>query len=233
MQVILLPTVPHTGTHFMAAFFEAWGKITNRVPLDALARNPCAFRDPDTGHQGLDPNGINLVRGHISGTPGDDVNSVIANLAQHWTPIIPLRDPLATLVSIKARVPEQDCADQLARWVTLVEHIDAHLRPHYITLDLCRDFSGRSLELARASYAAGLNSGTYIIGPIAEWATEWPKDRYNSVGVNVLKAAYALGDLGYLRTHGMEQDIVALQQHEDLLRPWLEMRGYRGLAWWS
>src|SRR3990167_7292354 len=180
MHVVLLPTLSQTGTHFMAAFFRQFATLSHVVTLDHLVKNPAMFRDPSTGAQGLDPARGNLVRGHFRPEANDPINTLVMTLAQHWTPIVPLRDPLATLVTAKSRAPEAPVMEYLHGWVTLLEVIGPFICHHYVPLDLLRSPEDRARALSGVVEAAGLLSDPNAHAAATRGALEGPKDQHNS-----------------------------------------------------
>ena len=144
--------------------------------------------------------------------------------------MIPLRDPLAALVSEYERLPDANQPDRIAEWETLLkfaERFEAYCFP----VDLpCAVWQ-------RAEAIRGLLSATALAWPpdivkeLEQWTAEWPV--HNTRGAYELKAQYQAGDLGALRKAGLGPALDALQAQESAMRPWLEKAGYTWLPWWS
>ena len=216
------------------SFFRQFAVLRHFVTLEQLAKNPAVFRDPTTGAEGINPATGNLIRGHFRPEANDPINRLAMTLAQHWTPIVPLRDPLATLVSAKSRAPEADAMHYVHCWVTLIEAIGPFIAAHYLPLDLLKTPEDRATALSEVVEAAELLSDPNAHVARTRWALEWPKDQHNSIGVTDRKIAYANGDVRWLRGRGgLAPEIDALVAQEELFRPWLEKVGYRKLAWWT
>ena len=87
MSNIIIATAPHTGTHSVIELFR--NKEYNKVDLDELV----------DGTIKLDETKTNLIYGHMRPRNME----IIEYLSQYSKIIIPIRDPLLSLISAKAR----------------------------------------------------------------------------------------------------------------------------------
>lgn len=224
MHVIPLISMPYTGTITTREFFAALTRPVNLVPLEAAAKTPWLLGTETT--PGLDPLVVNLVWGCLT----DETAGLAETLASWWTPVVPLRDPLAALVTERERSPDVDLVPRIAQWDTLMRFADRY-EAYCFPIDL------PMAVWERAEAIRGLLSATALAWPpaIAEelgrWAHEWPV--HNTRGKYELKARYQAGDLDALRAAGLDTALAALQAQESELRPWLEKAGYTWLPWWS
>lgn len=150
--------------------------------------------------------------------------------------IIPLRDPLAALVSYQHRaehsgrigtdlfLPREDVVD---RWSLLAETEERfqefeHIR--YLAWDL------EQAVRAPATFKARLWETAQAVGLTDPAPSREGLGRENSSGDYPLRDAYEAGDLeGLSSVRGLDY----LRDCEPVLRPFLERRGYRDLLWWS
>lgn len=256
MKIILLATVPHTGTWFMVEFFRSHPGVSNFVEIQVLQKASNLMPDGMAGRPGLASDRINLIQGHF-GYPVHE--KLLLAFAAMCPLVIPLRDPLLGLISGKDREREdlEDSGLRIAKaWLELAAKVDDErdfYQPFYLPLDLLTDgkyeipglakpFShkhARLSKLVQALSVADLHD-TEIDDSIRrssfkharKWAEEWPHDQHNSRGMYPLKEAYLAGDVKKIRD-AMPKAYYFLEQAEDALRPMLEREGYRELMWWS
>ena len=245
MRIIVLATVPHTGTWFMVEFLRTHPEVTNFVEIQVLQKAGNLPADSKAGRRGLVSDRVNLVQGHFGPLPHQKLLLAFAALCPL---IIPLRDPLLALITAHHR--GQDVLQAGKIWRELATQIDAErdfYQPLYVPLDLLPigkfklpgDFqlSAMRLEkLVQALYVANLSdtdsSEWASFKHAQKWAEEWLHDKYNSRGMYPLKEAYLAGDKKKIRD-AMPEAYYFLEQSEDALRPMLEREGYRELMWWS
>ena len=155
--------------------------------------------------------------------------------------VIPIRDPLASLVSYQrraeraGRTPETGFAPRshVDTWVALAqtwEHVlkkFAHVR--FMPWDLLG--LGDRFEVAEKlfgiSTALGLRDGT----PSLTCAREMIHN--NDLGTYPLKEAYQEGDLEKVREGVSEDAVNLLISKRPLIEPFLEFLGYSDLMWWT
>lgn len=148
--------------------------------------------------------------------------------------IIPLRDPLAALVSYQHRaehskrtgtdlfLPREDVVD---RWCLLAEcedRFEGSTGIRWLPWDLER--FGTAHFLWHTARGLGLND------PVP---SRRGLPHSNGSGEYYLKTAYEAGDLAGLAAKIGDRGLWYLQSCEPILRPFLERRGYANLMWWS
>lgn len=226
MHVILLPTVPHTGTEFMVNFLQELPLVQNVVELRQLRKNPQLLAGGERGLPGLYPDRGNLAYGHIY----EKELPTILSLAQWWKPVVPLRDPLLSLLTRQNRHPDQSHIHIVASWLRLVDIVD-ECDPCYISLDLLNTEEKRKDALEKVVFACGGGYGAWF-DVVNNWARNWPKYKHNSKGIYALKEEYLHGDMTNIEQE-LKQELVHLRHAEPILRPFLEKQGYRDLLWWN
>lgn len=221
MHVVPVVSVPFTGKHFLSAFFGEFKLLKNHTEWETLSNGA------GLGAWSLNPRVGSLVTGHVT----EETFLTMAAVALWWRLIVPLRDPLAALISAKQRNPEVTHYQALKPWRMLVNRV-APLEPHYIALDLLNDKGARWQALYNLLYVTGLAGVPEATDVANKWGRLWPKYSHNSLGVYPLKTALLAGDASLIRSE-MPLEWEALKATEGWLRPFLEARGYEGLLWWE
>ena len=156
--------------------------------------------------------------------------------------IIPLRDPLAALVSYhnRALVTGQvgtdlfrPVVDVVDRWLLLAEteeRFEDFPNIRYLAWDLPELESRRPDREGARMRSAGLWAAAQAVGLTDPAPSRAGLPRENSSGAYRLREAYEAGDLEGLR---ILRGVGHLIDAEKILRPFLERRGYRDLLWWS
>lgn len=219
MYIIPLVTIPHSGTHFMAAFFEEFKIVRHTTDWETLVQ--------DEGRVVLDPRATTLIRGHIHPM----TMPYITAYAEHWDPIVSMLEPLRQFVAYRNTSDTRIAQHLLPLWKLLIEEVHP-LQPHYVPLDLIHGVDERSRRLRGVGYAAGLGGVPEFSDVVRRWAEEWPKDKHNAQKPYPLLVAYMNRDRPYIKRE-MPEDWEALVEAEDWLRPFLVERGYRDLLWWD
>src|SRR3990167_1200170 len=189
MHVIFLVTVPHTGTHFMRNLFRDMPARPWMVEIRQVHTAKCGLHSLRSGVIGFDPRRLNLLTGHFH----DQLLDTIEAVAEHWTPIVPLRDPLAAMITA---MPRPDTERTLRNWAYLVQRLDkmaAATRPvHYVPLDLMHTNQERREGLTAAVKAAGCQGLAGIERHVNEYAANLDRNRAraNSRRSYPLKDAY-------------------------------------------
>ena len=224
MHVVLLTTVPGTGTNFMRAFFGGVKSVKHTVELTALRKNKHLLQSNDAG---LMPEYGNLAVGHM-----EERNiPLIKVLAQWWKPIVPVRDPLASLISRKQHSPDQNLSDHMNYWSRLIGHVEP-FEPHYVPLDLLPTQPQRMKAMIEVVKAAKVHQAFGVEGHVTFWSKRWPQEDHNCQGAYPLKAAYEARDVKMIE-RAMPAEFDALRAMEFTLRPLLMKIGYKDLMWWQ
>lgn len=150
--------------------------------------------------------------------------------------IIPLRDPLAALVSYNHRAahtgqistelfrPVEDVVDRWRLLAETEERFEGFEHIRYLAWDLA------SHAGYPATFKARLWETAQAVGLTDPAPSREGLGRENSSGDYRLRDAYQNGDLEALAE---VEGLAYLRDAEEDLRPFLERRGYRDLLWWS
>jgi len=241
-RFVFLPTITHTGTFFVAAFLLKHPDIKGYFQVNTLA----AILDEDekvvhhvlgaTPLKGGEPfiterfvyGRVNIIQDHIWCFP----NYYMATLMTVLPTIIPLRDPLLTILSANERIKDREIRDKrdlVKAWkalVSIINSISGTTKLAFFPIDQAAD--KRSGILRETLEYLQLPS---LLPYVSDWAKEWPKC-YNTGGQYEGKIAYETGDIAWIKSslgHYWE----ALQEAESHLRPFLEQHGYKNLLWWT
>lgn len=161
-----------------------------------------------------------------------------------WThpTIIPLRDPLAAVLSYHHRAIQtgqigtdrfRPLADVVDRWCLLAE-TEERFREfpniRYLAWDLPDLESRRPEREGARKRSIGLWAMAQAVGLTDPAPSQAGLPRENSSGDYPLREMYEAGDFEELRTISA---VGHLKDCEPILRPFLERRGYRDLLWWT
>lgn len=211
----------HTGTNSTLAWLESHGDCRGVLLSTGVYTDPTAHRPTTVYHE------------HVRQDSRFNRQMCRTQIVLAWSQptVIPLRDPLAALISYQHRAevskqidtdlfrPREDIVD---RWCYLAEAEDLikSCRIRYLALDLAEP--PNESRLWETTVALGLSDpAPSVLG----------LPRRNDSGDNYLKQAFQRGDLDPLEFHLVHLDY--LRKAEPILRPFLERRGYRDLMWWS
>lgn len=225
MKIILLASVPHTGTIFLQQFVEQHPEIGNVVGLSQLVNGRSGgLEDPYRAQRGMVPGTTNLVWTHIQHQTLDAIRA----FHHHVPTIIPLRDPLLSLITAKKRREDAHHVWIVENWLMLRVFIWPYGDAAYYPVDLesKKPYNERRQNLHKIIEYCGLPADNYV----DEYAHRFQPA--NSRGEYELKTMYKDGDFAQLRLH-LKKEIEHLQANEDVLRPMLEEIGYKDLLWWS
>ena len=151
--------------------------------------------------------------------------------------VIPIRDPLASLVNYQKWAERDGRADggnfnpivHLDHWCALAGSYHSIKKFGHCKF-LCWDLPRGQGELTRDLVLIAKDLGLENNSPSEKWGDGRV---INSAGDYPLKLAYSEGDLGALRKGIANHGYDALTNREPLLRPFLEELGYKNLCWWS
>ncbi len=231
-NTITIVAAPHTGFTSVFKLFDK--EEYNHIDLDKTV-------DPDNIK--LDETKMNIVFGHIW---PESIN-IIKYLNDMSKIIVPIRDPLLSLISTKTRnVLTNSFAENgkrkfkpvtqnimggmmtTGRSVTESSHISAShggMRRQLFGWEL---WAKHIYELEPLHIPLGLDISnlTYRGIQFKDIGT------HNSKGNSDLKSAYYDRDLPYIKAQ-LTDNLEALMKMESILRPPLEELGYKDLLWWS
>jgi len=154
--------------------------------------------------------------------------------------VIPIRDPLAALISYEmraekaGRTAEEGFAplSHLDTWVALAETARMTLRNFAHIKFIPWDLMGEDkLATVRTLLITSRDLGLEGVDPSIDCAANLIHN--NDGGHYILKEAYQDRDVGYIRENLHQGAFEYLCDMEDILRPFLEELGYSDLMWWS
>ena len=226
-------SVQHTGTWFACEFLLSlknsfgherehvfqWHKLENgeqRLPFAALnGRKPVIVSHLAGGADGP----TDEHRGkHIT-------IGLARNLAEYWPTVVPLRDPLLSLITRQLRHPERDhgyIIDAFCELWKLAGNV------HWLPIDVGErplDRKDRLVEIT-AKILGGWTRET------EDFLTQWIAPAYNvTPPEHPLKLAYRTGDFGEIHAAFPEEFDLLLERRGEI-RELLEPIGYQ-LPWWN
>lgn len=151
--------------------------------------------------------------------------------------VIPIRDPLASLISRQVRINrtgkrgDDIVLEHVNLWVALAETWNAIFKNFAHIKFLPWDLIGRDGEIAEILTRISVDLGLKSSLPSIDCAKKMIHN--NNLGAYELKRAYLMGDLETIKTGvsgNAVDDLISKQNH---IRPLLEFLGYRDLMWWS
>lgn len=221
MKAVFLPTIQHTGTWFCINLLLQHSQVTSFSELrdlkfgDGYTLIHTHFGDGETWH----PNDASKFKPFY----------VVKELIGACPSVIPLRDPLASLITRHIRCPELQHSYIIEGFVALAQ-IYKENNFYVLPIDLYSDksFEERLLVLREFLVAAGLPEESYI----KFWAASWPI--VNSVrGLDIeLYDNFAKGKIEPI-IKVIPEEWAYLKNKESILRPFLEELGYKNLLWWD
>lgn len=226
-RIVCLFSVPGTGTTFVERFVETLPGVGNAVELAALAKNPFAFRDPFTGLQGFVPGTVNLVKSHLA-PEHERAARIYASL---FPAVVPLREPLASLISRRARHPQATALHVVEQWIVLVSKLATLERqPFWLPVDLLGTQGPATRRRVMLDLCSHLGFGGVELY-LAQIASAWRPE--NASARTGLHEMYRVRDIKALEK-AMPAEIAALRRVDGLLRPFLHAQEYtdEDLFWW-
>jgi hypothetical protein len=237
----------HTGTWTTLDWIQRHrgvdGIITAAHLFDAVERNGAGmmFQPIEGGPipPRWDPSMVYHDHIETDGPEPTRINRTQVLIATVTPTVIPIRDPLASLVSYQNRIDtdqqpdHRDVGHFVDRWMRLAETALAIFKDYAHIRFVCWDLVGAMDKFEAFEYLAGISAdlGLTDVRPSLECAKSMIRN--NDLGDYPLKTAYLEGDLDFLEKNISGGGLLALMQNTDPLRPWLEGLGYRDLRWWS
>jgi hypothetical protein len=224
--MITLLSIPNTGTWFLLDFFMQHSQIDRTISFEEgfwgigrneITRSSFEYENVNTERS--------VYRRHIL---GNKTHGEIDLLCIGHKAVIPMRDPLASLITRKARNPLDP----------MYEHIDAFeyvaTSPHVSRSFIFPIDTPEFVESFDYRFDQGLDLLKYCDlspdGYVTDWA-RWNKPQ-NTIGKYPEKDAYNAGELAGA-TKGCVGEFLYLKSKESVLRPFLEGLGYENLIWWG
>lgn len=224
--MITLISIPNTGTWFVLNFLMRHDQINKAISYEegffGIFRNEITRTTFEYQAGDIESS---VYRRHILGTR---THGEIDLLCIGHKAVIPMRDPLASLITSKSRNPLEP----------MYEHIDAfeyvatspHVNRSFIFPIDTPEFIG--------SYESRLSQGLSLLkycglgpcGHVSDWARE--NTPQNTIGEYPEKSAYRDGNI-VGATKGCMGEFVYLKSKQRVLRPFLEGLGYENLIWWD
>lgn len=221
MKAIFLPTIQHTGTWFCINLLLQHSQVTSFSELrdlkfgDGYTLIQTHFGDGETWH----PNDASKFIPFY----------VLKELIDIYPSVIPVRDPLAALLTRQTRCSDLQHSYIIEGFVALAE-LRENYNPFILPVDLIgkKSFEERLSVLREFLAAVGLPEEPYI----KFWAASWPK--INSVrGLGVeLYDNYRNGDVKKI-IKVIPEEWAYLKGKESIIKPFLQELGYKNLLWWD
>lgn len=207
------------------------GTVSTLAWLDAHEESDGVLLSTEVYESGDEPKTI--YHEHIRRDHQDVSRMSRSQIVMAWNhpTIIPLRDPLAALISYQHRAEEtgqietglfQPTSAIVDRWIMLAESEERIHKVNYLAWDTFETLEERRARLWDTAQAVGLRDPKPSRSGL-------PK--LNTSGDYPLKDAYRAGNFEALLIGVL--GMAYLIKVESRLRPFLERRGYRDLLWWS
>ncbi len=233
MEAIFLPTVRHSGTIFLQKFFQKGGYKLVNVDRMMFAGE---YLPPTTRaiiHTHIDVN-LPVVRSLHAQKPNPNhllgINYyanfneyLILALAGAMPTVVPMRDPLLSIITRHSRHPEQAPHTYLIEsWQPLCDFRNLFFVPVDLpwTTDERVGLLNSMLAHCKAEPWPGVN----------DYAREWEPINAVPGGAPQARAAYARKDKGWFEEH-FPEEWEALGAAGDV-RDLFEQEGYEDLLWW-
>jgi len=238
---ILVATIQHTGTWFLLNFLKQHPACSKPFMVHKLRyEDELYFEEPPDRP-------VVLLHQHFKNyeTAEEDKTKnynayaspiLLRALFSTYKTVIPLRDPLRSLVTRQARHPAMTHR-YIVHGFTYAATIDVPT-VMFMPLDLLQQSEPdrRVAALKQLLTHMGLPIKPYA----TRWGRRWPNvaSTEKSVAAKRLrleeyKKMYEARDLPALRAAGISAEIDLLQEHEAVIRPFLEHYGYDDLCWYS
>lgn len=236
----------HTGTwttlDWIQRHQEIGGLITGAHLFDAIERRGGDMMFTVLDHPvppRWDPTMVYHEHIETDGPEPTRINRTQVLIATVTPTVIPIRDPLASLVSYQNRIDNDQPSDLrntrhfVDRWVRLAETARSIFKDYGHIRFVCWDLIGAMDRFEAFEYLAGISAdlGLADVRPSLECAKSMIKN--NDLGDYPLKTAYRSGDLDFIRANISGGGYDSLTENVAVLRPFLEGLGYRDLRWWS
>ena len=247
MKAIFIPSIQHTGTWFLLHLLRNHssnksGHMLNhehlqRILIDKSYVNLVFSEDTTLIHFHFGEGEAHFPDDRAKHFPYE----LVEYMASIFPTVIPLRDPLLSLISRQARYPDLDHSYLINGFVYLVQ-LSQKFRPFILPIDVLAKHSDKQRygELADLMKHLGLDLEPYL----ALWSVSWSvfnptsaiaeseNNEEMKTALSLMAGYYETGDVGKLYEI-FPEEYDYLKSHEPLLKPFLKELGYRDLAWWE
>lgn len=233
--MIFVWSVQHTGTWSTIDWLERRGLFSFADERAIKQSMNSLGLGTDIGSrlivQAVSPNGI--YQSHVAESRSQSFRLQLM-LAYALPSIVPLRDPLASLLTGYNRLSHAGSGltpqEHIDQWLTMAEGCrllaKQNREPTFIAWDVLDCENGRRALLSSAAKRLGCPDDALD----AEFAAQWSVS--NSSGSYPAKVAYEQEDAEWIRRR-MPGIWMLLKEAQPDLRPFLEAQGYRDLMWWN
>lgn len=240
MKAIFCPTMPQSGTWFVLRLFERFGyKIEHTGEIQSRIEDRILNQDvPIILHTHVFPFYYNPepYKESWPSFGGDPIQEYIVRknklsmggiklLCSMFKTVIPIRDPLACLLTREARAPNLRHFYIVDGFVEIIRELADHPNVVFFPVDLDLTFDERKKLLVDVVSHCGIDpvSVDTILGDVA---THWKKE--NVTPNNRFHEPYAAGDIGKIREWLGPKwaEVAHLKNMGGILTPFLSNLGY-------
>lgn len=229
----MVVSVQHTGTWFLINFLKQHVMVRAVILLEDLypGENLESIRSVSIDRTVPDRDVVAHMHVTREGTPGLGIRYGAMFRAigcRDHNVLVPLRDPLRSVITREARVPGRDHSYIVSGFEELIQwQRQIHRMVYWVPIDLPFETQGRKALLDGVLRHCGLPGQLYVDRIARDWEPE-----NVSAGAPEIKEAYQNRDAEFLAARfPVEWDL--LKQKEETIRPFLERFGYQDLLWWS
>lgn len=222
MKAIFLPTIQHTGTWFTINLLLYHSKVNSFSELRNLKFGEditiihTHFGDGETRH------------------PLDECKHqpfyVVKELIKDYPCVIPLRDPLAALVTRQVRHSDLQHSYIIEGFVALAEFYKENPKIYFLPVDVIgkKSFEEKLLALRQVLKFLELPEESYI----KFIAAGWPLVNSTAGMENELHEHYKTSNIEKIKEI-IPEEWAYLKGKESILKPFLKTLGYKNLLWWE
>lgn len=235
--MIFIPTLPQSGTWFVLKLLEKCGfsleftgqivqeqriiedkeKVALSTHIFPFYYQPSPFKEVFP-HYGGHPTTDYVVRKLHMGMAGIEL------LTRLHKTIIPIRDPLACLLTREARAPQLRHYYIVDGFLEVIKRYENHPNVYFLPVDLYKTYNDRRALLRNAVRHCGIEVDS-VRDIIDGYATEWKKE--NSAE-NPYREPYEMGDINKIKEMLKEKwgEVRYLKIHGGTIQPFLKRLGY-------
>ncbi len=238
----------HTGTWSTLAWIskhrEVHGLVTAAHLFDALAKNDECVHEMESGLMRDEWHPQMVYHEHVKADGREKfmVNRTQVLIASVTPTVIPIRDPLATLISYQHRGEKDGRVGTDPTWDPKTHMVDRWVRLAVTSRDvfknfahvrfLCWDLLGLMDRFEIVDHLVDISTDLGLVDALPSVKCARNMINNNNLGAYDLKRAYLKGDLDFINENVSNGGVLELMQNTDILRPFLEGLGYSKLMWW-